>query len=92
MSQLDDYQVVKVDRSSDMSLEYYVQVLSIFGARPMYHFEKRKEAKVMAEALKSYMTMQFNNATEDDQKKAIQLLEAYEYTPNKKRDYEVFYV
>ena len=88
-----DCKVVKIDRTSPCSMEYYVQIIPTFGARPMYHFEKKKDALEMAKALKEHLYMQFNNATEADQNKALQLLQEFNYSDEcTKRDYWVKYI
>lgn len=90
---LDDYKVVKIDRTSPCSMEYYVQVIHIFGARPMYHFETRKDAVDAAKEIKKHIARLYDAEPVDNQDKAIKLLKEYSYSDeNKKRDMEVFYV
>lgn len=85
--------VVKIDRTSPMSMEYYVQVIKVFGARPMYHFEKKSDALLMAKALKDNLINTFNDSTKEEQNKAFELLKEYDYSDeSKKSDMFVGYV
>ena len=90
---IEDSKIVKIDRTSPMSMEYYVQVIDIFGARPMYHFEKKKDAIELAEALKNMIVSHFHKATKEDQSKAIKLLSEYDYSDvSKKREMFIDYI
>ena len=75
----DDLKIVMVTRTSPASMEYYVQIIPVFGARPMYHFEKKSDALFHANALKSSFKEFWEKATEEERITAIKLISDFEY-------------
>jgi hypothetical protein len=75
----DDLKIVMVTRTSPASMEYYVQIIPVFGARPMYHFEKKSDALFHANGLKASFKEFWVKATEEQRIKALELIEDFTY-------------
>lgn len=79
MYSIDNCKLVEINRLSPASMEYYVSIIDVFGARGMYHFAKKSDAKKCAQALRKYVLDLFDKASEADKKEAVRLLKEYEY-------------
>jgi hypothetical protein len=75
----DNLKIVMVTRTSPTDMEYYVQIIPIFGAHSMYHFKKKSQAIFHANALKSSFKDSWIKATEDERLKALKLIEDFNY-------------
>ena len=49
---IEDYQLVEINRLSPASMEYYVSIIDVFGHRGLYHHVKKSDAITHAKILK----------------------------------------
>ena len=75
----DNLKIVMVTRTNPANMEYFVQIIPIFGARPMYHFEKKLDALFHAKALKNSFKDFWTKATEEQRIKALNMIEDFHY-------------